>query len=68
MAIFAMENFANIQRKTGRLVDELPEKEFISNSSIPPRSKGLPLRYARIKPGLAKAQEIGDEDMGGFLA
>jgi hypothetical protein len=49
MAIFAVKNFTNIQRETSRLVDELSEKDFIPNSSIAPRSKGLPLRYARTK-------------------
>ena len=41
MAIFALENFTNISRETGRLVDELPEKRFIPKSSIPPRPKDV---------------------------
>ena len=49
MAIFDVKNFTNIQRETSRLVDELSEKDFIPNSSIAPRSKRLPLRYARTK-------------------
>jgi hypothetical protein len=53
MAIFALENFTNIPRETGRLVDELPEKRFIPNSSIPPRPKGLPLRRV---PGVAESK------------
>lgn len=39
MVIFALENFTNIPRETGRLVGELPEKRFISNPSIHPRPK-----------------------------
>lgn len=65
MAIFALENFTNIRRETGRLVDELPEKRFIPNSSIPPRPKGLPLRRV---PELAEEQDTGHEDMAGLQA
>jgi hypothetical protein len=65
MAIFALENFTNDPRENGRLVDELPEKRFIQNSSLLPRSKGLPLRRV---PGLAEEQDTGDEDMAGLQA
>jgi hypothetical protein len=40
MVIFTLEGFTNIPLETGRLVDELPEKRFIPNSSIYPRPKG----------------------------
>jgi hypothetical protein len=65
MAIFALENFTNIPRGTGSLVDELPEMRFIPNSSVPPRPKGLPLRRV---PGLAKEQDTGEEDIAGLQA
>jgi hypothetical protein len=65
MAIFALENFTNIPRETGSLVDELPETRFIPNSSIPPRPKGLPLRRV---PGLAEEQDAGEEDIAGLQA
>jgi len=60
-----LENFTNIPRESGRLVDELPEKLFISNSSIPPRPKELSLRRV---PGLAEEQDAGDEDIAGLQA
>jgi hypothetical protein len=65
MAIFALENFTNVPRETGRLVGELPEKRFIPKASIPRRPKGLPLWSV---PGLAEEQDTGDEDMAGLQA
>jgi hypothetical protein len=60
-----LENFTNSPRETVRLADKLPEKRFISNSSIPPRPKELPLRRM---PGLAEEQDSGDEDIAGLQA
>jgi len=65
MATFALESFTIIPRETGRLVDELPEKRFIPNSSTPPRPKGLPLRRV---PKLAEHQDTGDEYMAELQA
>jgi hypothetical protein len=60
-----LQNFTNIPREISRLVDELPEKGFIPNSSIPPRPKGLSLRRV---PELPEEQDTGDEDMAGLQA
>ena len=43
------ENFVDIQRAVGRLVDELPEKGSSPGWSTPTGQKGLPLWFASMK-------------------
>ena len=59
------ENFTNIQRAVGGLVDWLPEEGFTPGSSICTGQKRRPLWYARRRnQGLAGKQYTNNESMG----